>query len=1211
MFRCHINLSVFSFSEMAQFKCLQCNIQSLAKNKEELERVLKDGNYSAAFISETWTHLDLEETSKYNISQYHRFLKSRADNYGGCAIFLKENLGYSIITLPPTNDSIQTVAVKVYTLNLVLVAVYISPSATKTEIEIDLENLFQCLRQFNKVIIAGDFNAHHVTWGNDNNDLKGVTIMNLVNDHNVILLNDGSKTFVPIQINKKPSSIDLTICTPNLVTDSTWKTLDSSIGSHHLLIEIEVQTRLPEKPKYCYNYKKIRQEVNLININNCPDIESFQTKVFDIHKRNRIRNKYTPKHWWSDELSKAWEDKKVARSSFNKISTLENLLTLKKAQAVFNRLKKEEKKKNFKGFVEELNPTMSSSDLWLKIGRLTGKRKKNQTNNILYEDNILADSFLDKHFGANDPYFNVDSTFKIDYNLFDFNRFNNILLRKKKHSAPGEDLISYSMLRELKPEIKIGLIKQLNSIWKDCYLPMSLKTIKIVAVPKPGRDQATVEGKRPISLVPTLTKLTNAAVLEKLVQYLNENSLIPETSFGFRKHTSTITCLNYVINSVQSNKRNKTLTAIVFMDLTNAFNAVKTDILEQILYNFNIPIEISSWILQFLRNRKILFETRDHTLTRFVSNGLPQGDVLSPTLFNIYTAALHNTENPDAILVQYADDFGLIVRAKNLHELNIKVQEQVDILNSKLKDLNFTINPSKTKIILFQNSNNSLTIKIDGIDIETVKSHPYLGITIDRYLSFGIHIKNTKQKIVDRLNMIKVISSIKHGAHPETMITIYKAIFRSIIEYGSTIYNNARKTNKQILNTINNQCLRKITGCTKTTPLNSLMAIAATQPLELRHHFVACKEIARCIANENSIAKQLTLVNDNDSNTLTYLETVYLEEKDIFNKISPMKDINKNNYQITIEPELPDITTSKISTNPIKLKQTALGLIYGKYKDRPSIFTDASKSKTSCGIGIYITHSKHRYSYKLDNETCITTAELIALETALTFIDKNQILSAVIYTDSKSACQMIEAGLHSNRIPNLLYQIIIKANKWQTLIQWIPSHVNILGNEIADELAKQGLTATSTISNSILLKDAFGIFQHKLYTKTNLWYREYSENKGKTFFNFQQTIENESWFYNKNLTNHQTRLLNRLLSGHDWSKYWKAKMKIVDDENCEICDEPENGCHIVLHCNRFGRTRAKYSFDCKFRTLIELFNTRDLNYFTEICDFLAEIEMDI
>lgn len=99
--------------------------------------------------------------------------------------------------------------------------------------------------------------------------------------------------------------------------------------------------------------------------------------------------------------------------------------------------------------------------------------------------------------------------------------------------------------------------------------------------------------------------------------------------------------------------------------------------------------------------------------------------------------------------------------------------------------------------------------------------------------------------------------------------------------------------------------------------------------------------------------------------------------------------------------------------------------------------------------------------------------------------------------------------------------------------------------------------------------------------------------------------------FNKQLNNEQTRLLNRLLSGHNFSNYWKAKMKLVQDENCDLCDEPETSDHIILHCIKFGHIRMQYSFDCKFRNLIDLFNTRNIDLFIEVTDFLKHIKVEL
>lgn len=1197
---------------MDNFRFLQCNIQSVSKNKDELQRVLTVGNYSAVLLSETWTSPSLEQTSKYNISRYHKFVDSRVDGYGGSAIYLKQEFGYKTVRMPVLSDATQAVAVHLCTLDMIIVAIYIAPSISKTNLESDLTKIFDLIKNYSRVLIGGDFNSHHHAWGNDFTDAKGSIVMDLINDSNLILLNDNSKTFIPIQLNRKSTAIDLTLCTPNLFSNFEFKTLDFGIGSHHLLIELTFNYNTIDNRKFVYNHKKITDQIKTLNLDNCNSIQEFQETIADIFKKCKIPNRYTPKHWWSKELSQAWDDKNKARSEFNKHSTLEKLLECKKAQAKFNKLKKDAQKRNFESFVEEINPTMSSSELWTKIGKLTGKRRKSPSNNIIQEDKSMAENFLDKHFGKNDPYFMVDATYRIENNILNFDTFNNIINNKKKRSSPGEDRITYAMLRQLQPEAKVTIVKHLNDIWRECYLPMTLKTIRIVAIPKPGKAQDSIEGKRPISLVPVFTKIINSAVLVKLQNFLEDNRLIPDTSFGFRKNMSTTTCSNFLVNVIKQNKRDNFLTAVVFLDLSNAFNAVKTDILETVLISFGVPGELTSWIVNFLRNRKISFALKNQVIERFVSNGLPQGDVLSPTLFNVYTAALHTIFEGDEILVQFADDFALIIKEKNLEMLNNKTQLAVNRIFRELEKLNFNVNLQKTKAILFQSSNNTLDLKINNTEIETVKSHPYLGITLDRYMSFGIHIKHTKLKIIDRLNMIKVINGLKQGAHPQTLVLIYNAIFRSVIEYGASIFNNARKTNKKLLSTINNQCLRKITGCTKTTPLNSLIAVAATQTLEDRHEFVTCKEIARSIFNKNLVATQLLSLNEGiDNDKLSYIESIFIKEQRIFKAISPLTNFDTRTPKIEVFPELDTIKSSKHNTNPIKLKQAALYLFNGKYKNRPRIFTDASKINEQCGIGIYNAYNNTRYSFKLELETCITTAELLAIDKALSFIDEEQINLAVIYTDSKSSLLIIDSGQHSRKISKLIKQIIEKASKWNVTLQWIPSHINITGNEIADCLAKSALTGNIVMSNCILLSDSFLLFRNKSIESTNLWYREYSTQKGKTFFQFQQTVNKEAWYFNKNLTNRNVRLLNRLITGHDYSKFWKAKMKLVEDEMCEICDEPENGEHVVLHCVKYGMTRSKYSFDCKFRSLIDLFKSKSIDTLLEVCNFLKDINVDI
>lgn len=113
---------------------------------------------------------------------------------------------------------------------------------------------------------------------------------------------------------------------------------------------------------------------------------------------------------------------------------------------------------------------------------------------------------------------------------------------------------------------------------------------------------------------------------------------------------------------------------------------------------------------------------------------------------------LHAIANTDVVLVQYADDFGIIVKARNIELLEETVQKAVDEFSTRAEQLNFTINPEKTKTILFTNNDKSvLHVNIDGFPVETVRNARYLGVTPDRYLSFRVHIRETRAKINDRL----------------------------------------------------------------------------------------------------------------------------------------------------------------------------------------------------------------------------------------------------------------------------------------------------------------------------------------------------------------------------------------------------------------------------------------------------------------------------
>lgn len=677
---------------------------------------------------------------------------------------------------------------------------------------------------------------------------------------------------------------------------------------------------------------------------------------------------------------------------------------------------------------------------------------------------------------------------------------------------------------------------------------------------------------------------------------------------------STNTCISFATNWIKESKRSNMVTALICIDLSNAFNAVRTDRLEEILSSVGVPQDILMWISSFLKNRTISLHTREKTLSRTISNGLPQGDVLSPTLFNVYTLKLHEIKKDGVVLVQYADDFGILIKAKTLDQLNDTAQEYLDEFSEMAKFLNFEVNAEKTKALLFQNNDRELNVSINATKIETVRNHRYLGITFDRFLSFGVHIRNVRDKIQQRLNMVKILSGSKSGAHPDTLTRIHVALCRSVMEYGCSIYNNAKPTNRRIISTINNQCLRKITGTTKSTPLNALAALSGQEPLEFRHEYVTMREIARHFSRNDVIAKQLkstTLPEDQDKwDAFSYQEKTYWINKELFEAISPMTTANDID-EVSIQPYLEDLQTAKKDNDPRKLKQMALFVMNGRNKGRGRIFTDASKEGSICGIGVFVENTMRRVSYKLAKETSVTSAELIAIHTATRLIEQDQLQSYVIYTDSRSACLMLAYAQESRTEEGILIDILKNCQKWSTAIQWIPSHVSIGGNETADGLAKAGVTSNEVLNHQIQLKDAFLNAKTVLERRTNRWYEAYSEEKGTKFYEVQPEFYKAAWFNKVDIQGSNVKLINRLMVSHDYSKFWLHRMKISDNADCELCEESETSEHVILHCPRFNILRMQFSFDNKFTSLVELFKTGNHTLFKEVAEFVKMAKLDL
>lgn len=120
-------------------------------------------------------------------------------------------------------------------------------------------------------------------------------------------------------------------------------------------------------------------------------------------------------------------------------------------------------------------------------------------------------------------------------------------------------------------------------------------------VPKKAWIAEQPNTMKPIALIDVEIKLINSAIKNRLVEIATIKNMIPELSFGFKKHVSASTCVNYVVNSVHMAKEYEKEVFVVFLDVSMAYDSVSTSSLLRILADLGVPEKNVSWLYEYLK----------------------------------------------------------------------------------------------------------------------------------------------------------------------------------------------------------------------------------------------------------------------------------------------------------------------------------------------------------------------------------------------------------------------------------------------------------------------------------------------------------------------------------------------------------------------------------------------------------------------------------
>jgi hypothetical protein len=310
-----------------------------------------------------------------------------------------------------------------------------------------------------------------------------------------------------------------------------------------------------------------------------------------------------------------------------------------------------------------------------------------------------------------------------------------------------------------------------------------------VAVPKPRKPPSEPLSYRPISLLPSISKILERLVTKRILQQTKEKRIIPNEQFGFHRHHSNTAQVTRLADFITDGYNLRKHTGLITLDLEKAYDTVWIHVLLTKLISFKFPAYLIHFLHSYLSNRSSsVVVSDDNSAYKFITAGLPQGAVLSPILFSIHTADFPRTSHVHTAM--YADDTALYSQSWRIDTISRRLSHAMDRISRYCKRWRLKLNIEKTTATIFTKRRPSYpdSIQVEGIEIPWTRIVKYLGLHLTSTLNFNLHTKNLAQKALGILITMFPLLGRQSILEMNIKIQLYKAIIRSTMSYAAPVW---------------------------------------------------------------------------------------------------------------------------------------------------------------------------------------------------------------------------------------------------------------------------------------------------------------------------------------------------------------------------------------------------------------------------------------